>query len=356
MFWLASEIAGPDDIVVTIGTVGSLFDKLRRLGPGLMQFTKAVLHNRGSLVYLCGARSLQGALKDAIVISLARMARATIVNHLHGSDFRQFHDNGGPFTRALVRYVYRRVDCSIVLDESMRDQFADFPHMQIAVIGNCVDDAFRLGVREGARKELGADSALRVLFFGNILPEKGILDLVEGVETAGRANARIELVIAGQQIADTFDAALRARFGPDYVLPANISFRGPLFGEAKIAAFREAHLFALPSYFASEAVPVAALEAMASGCALLLSNWRYLPQAFAEAGAVFVEPRAPSAIAAQLVRLAADREALSQLADHNFDYSSDRYSEQGFKAELEKLFDSLEMRAAAHNGPSTPLE
>lgn len=356
MFWLAAEIAGPRDIVVTVGTEGRAVDKLRLFGLGLVKFARAVAQNRGSLVYLCGARSVQGALKDAILVGLARMTGATIVNHLHGSDFRAFYEGSGRLARALVRFIYRRVDCSIVLDESMRDQFAAFEDMQVAVIGNCVDDDFRQRARAGGRKSFAADTPLKVLYFGNLLPDKGILDLVEGVETAVRAGARIELVIAGQQMAGTFADALRGRFGPHYVLPANIVYRGPLFGTDKVAAFRDAHLFALPSHFASEAVPVAALEAMVSGCALLLSTWRYLPRVFAGAGAVFVEPRAPSAIAAQLVRLDADRDALRQLADHNFDYSSDRYSEQGFKSELETLLDSLEARRAVNGRPSAPLE
>jgi glycosyltransferase involved in cell wall biosynthesis len=346
MFWLAADVARQGDIVVTLTTEGRLAEKLVRFLPGILGFTAAVLRNRRSLVYFCAARSLMGVLKDAIVVGLAKLTGATIVNHLHGSDFRAFYEGCGRLGRALVRSVYRGVDCSIVLHESMRDQYAGFDTMHVALIGNCVDDAFRLGVREGARKIFTADTPLKVLFLGNILPDKGFLDLIEGVETAIRGGARVELMIAGQETAGTFAEALRGRFGENYALPDGIRFCGPLFGAAKIAAFREAHLFALPSHYASEAVPLAALEAMVSGCALLLSTWRYLPQVFAEAGAVFVEPRAPSAIAAQLIRLDSDRKALAALGDHNFDHAEKRYSEHTFKAELAALLATLEKRGA----------
>jgi hypothetical protein len=76
MFWLAAEIAGPRDIVVTAGTEGRAVDKLRLFGLGLVKFARAVAQTRGSLVYLCGARSVQGALKDAI---LSRMLSSSTI-------------------------------------------------------------------------------------------------------------------------------------------------------------------------------------------------------------------------------------------------------------------------------------
>ncbi len=74
---------------------------------------------------------------------------------------------------------------------------------------------------------------------------------------------------------------------------ANLSIRrctvlGPAFGAAKQAALTSAQAFVLPSYF--EALPMAALEAMANRLPCLLSTACNLPQAFTAGAALLAEP------------------------------------------------------------------
>ena len=92
---------------------------------------------------------------------------------------------------------------------------------------------------------------------------------------------------------------LKERFGD------RVSYAGVLQQDDKVRALRDADILVLPSY--SEGFPMAVLEAMAAGLALVVTRVGALPEIL-EPGthAIFVGTGDPSALAAALLELAAD--------------------------------------------------
>ena len=80
----------------------------------------------------------------------------------------------------------------------------------------------------------------------------------------------------------------------------SVHFLGPLFGEAKAAAYRCADAFVLPSF--SEGLPMAVLEAWACSLPVLMTPQCNLPEGFAVDAALPIEPDAAS-IAQGLAKL-----------------------------------------------------
>lgn len=162
-----------------------------------------------------------------------------------------------------------------------------------------------------------------VLFLGRIHPKKGVDLLLSAFSrVASGRNGTWRLVIAGpDQVGLRASLEARAR---QPGLKDRVEFVGPVYDSAKEALLQSAAVFVLPSQ--SEGVPVAAIEAMASGMPVLLSRACNLPEV-EEAGAGFVGEAEAGSVADLLERFMAlgdvERAAMGnrarQLARARFD-------------------------------------
>jgi glycosyltransferase involved in cell wall biosynthesis len=105
-----------------------------------------------------------------------------------------------------------------------------------------------------------------VLFLSRIHPKKGLDLLVEAFARAGTAG-RV-LVITGPDC-DGYEAEIR-RLVRARNVDESVIFTGPLYGRDRIAALRDADLFALPSH--QENFGIAVVEALAAGVPVLISD------------------------------------------------------------------------------------
>jgi glycosyltransferase involved in cell wall biosynthesis len=206
----------------------------------------------------------------------------------------------------------------IAVSESERDEasrLAPGAAARIMLIHNGVreaklpDDADR----DRVRAELGLEqSSVAVLFLGELIHRKQPLQFADAVTRARAANPAIVGIVAG-------DGPLRG---------ALERIRGD--GVRLLGARNDAHdlvaacdVFALPSRW--EGLSYAALEAMALGRAMLVSDGPGNPDAVGDAGIVF--PVGDSrAMAEALTRLAADAELRASLGRAAADRACERYS------------------------------
>jgi glycosyltransferase involved in cell wall biosynthesis len=117
-----------------------------------------------------------------------------------------------------------------------------------------------------------------ILFVGRVHPEKGIHVLVEAFASGARAAfADWKLMIVGPtetKLGGGGEAYLASLQRIARNAEGKITFAGPIFDSAKLAdAYRSARLFVYPSLSErGESFGLAPLEAMAHGCAVLVSN------------------------------------------------------------------------------------
>jgi len=125
-----------------------------------------------------------------------------------------------------------------------------------------------------------------VLFLGRVHEKKGADVLIEALSRPALSDIGLVAVIAGP-----VDEGYRARYeGLVAESPARnrIVLAGPVTGSRKAGLLAHATAFVLPSQ--SEGLPVAALEALASGCPTVLSPACNLPEAVAAGAGLEVAP------------------------------------------------------------------
>ena len=130
-----------------------------------------------------------------------------------------------------------------------------------------------------------------LLYLGRLDPIKGLENLVRGWARARRAGGAAArpwaLVIAGWAEQEEYEAGLR-RLGAEQDADGSIVFVGPLFAEAREAAYRSASACVLASL--SEGQPFGILEAWARARAVLMTEACHLPEGFSEGAALRVAP------------------------------------------------------------------
>lgn len=135
-----------------------------------------------------------------------------------------------------------------------------------------------------------------LLYLGRLHPKKGLANLLQAWARLGSddgsARRDWELVFAGwDQLGHEAELkSLAANLG----IANDTRFVGPAFGAAKLAAFRNADAFVLPSL--SEGLPMVVLEAWSYAKPVIMTPQCNLPEGFAADAAVSAQPNADSLV------------------------------------------------------------
>jgi glycosyltransferase involved in cell wall biosynthesis len=214
--------------------------------------------------------------------------------------------------RAALRWAFRNSRAALAVSEHTRramEQRLGLRPGAMGVVYNGIP--VPLGRREPVRRELRlADDELLVLAVGSLRPNKGhrvLLQALAGLP-AGEGGARWRLAIAGQGEEAEPLASEARRLG----LADRLHLLGQRDDVADVHA--AADVFAMPSY--SEGLPLALLEAMFAGSAIVASGVGGIPEAVTDqVEGLLTPPGDPQGLRGALARVLVDRALRRQLGD-----------------------------------------
>jgi glycosyltransferase involved in cell wall biosynthesis len=173
-----------------------------------------------------------------------------------------------------------------------------------------------------------------VLFLSRIDEKKG-LDLLLAAFAAARATApEALLVVAGDGPAPLL-ARLR-RQAADLGLAGHVLWAGFLGAERRWEALADAHVFVLPSR--SENFAVSAVEAMAAGVPVVVTDRVGVHPEIAGAGAGLVTPAAAGPLAEAMAALLTDGEAAREMGRRGRRLARERYAPETVTRRLVALY------------------
>ncbi|TKX67640.1 glycosyltransferase [Halorubrum sp. GN11GM_10-3_MGM] len=191
------------------------------------------------------------------------------------------------FDKLFGKRVLAEAECVIASSESEASQFSSVHpvgNKQIETVPNGIDlDKFDLLPDEGAFREeygIGSDVPI-VLFLSRLHERKGGGLLVSAFADVRDSYPDAKLVFVGPD--EGAREALEQQVD-DYGLSDDVLFTGPLYDEAKLAAYRDADVFVLPSTDRHESFGNVVLEALACGTSVVVTRVcgvaEYLPGRF----------------------------------------------------------------------------
>lgn len=315
------------EIDVLYNSGGSRFKSLILFLIGLFY---RLFFSKYDAIYFTSSRSKLGFIRDAILIILF-YKKSKVVNHLHGADFKLFYDSCGPLYKAAVEFVYKRVSNSIVLTEGMKKQYSQFPDMNVEVVPNFYleDNSSTFDERDFVRDKI------KVVFLSNLIPDKGIVELLSAVKKINLEHGiNLELAIAGSVLGYE---SVKLKIENEFSDCEFVKYLGVVSGDKKNKLLKSSHIFALPTYYPTEAQPISIIEAMASGCSILTTRHNYIEEFVTNDNGILIEKKSVQAIIDGLIFLHANREKLAKTSQYNVTYSKRVFSMNKYVSNIDKI-------------------
>jgi glycosyltransferase involved in cell wall biosynthesis len=298
----------------------------------LARMTWWSLRGRGRLVHVHGTK--RGSMfRKAVCVLVAKALRRQVVLHLHSGpgDIAIFKASLGRGGIWFLRLGIGRADAVVAVSEASAAAIGDaFGVPAIMVIPNLIAP---VAAGADAAGEDGRPIAVYLGGFENSV--KGGAVLLEALATAEFGGGRVLLAGPGEP-SDRDRHLIEARDA--------VEWRGWLDPAAKADVLRAAQIFVLPS--TSEGLPMALLEAMAYGLAIVATPVGGVPETVeAGADAMLVPAGDPTALRDALVDLLDDRELRRRLGAAARERSR-RFSPERVAAEFADLYRELLGNAA----------
>ncbi len=211
------------------------------------------------------------AVGPGLLIPVAKLLGLSVVFTHHGEDYRRDKWNGVAKAalrfgeRMAARFSNRMISVSRPVAKSIVERYPDLvSRIRVIPNGAALEAEAGTNAAEAASvlAELGLTPGRYVMTVARLVPEKGIHDLVEAA--SGLPEGMKLVVVGGAQHGGAYAEGLLAK-ASDRIVFAGAMPRGRI-----APLYRNTALFVLPSYH--EGLPIVALEALAMGARVLLSD------------------------------------------------------------------------------------
>jgi glycosyltransferase involved in cell wall biosynthesis len=308
---LDSDLASRCDLTyLAEGTRQGPLIKLRSALSALARLIKLLARRQVDLLHLhVGGGS--SFYRHMSYLALGHLARTPVLLHWHVPGAGEAQDAGlagGP-RRRLARWAINHAARVLVLSPAWAEALAALsgqPHasQRIVVLPNPVDCDLLRPPDDPAQRRPDT-----VLFLGDFSRRKGVRDLLAAAPGVLQRHPAARFIIAGG--APPANVAAQAQ-----PLGEAVCFPGFVRGADKLRWLQEATLLALPSY--AEGLPMAVLEAMATGLPVVTTPVGGVPDFFSDGvNGLLTPPGDVPALVGALTRLLADADARQAMGQHN---------------------------------------
>lgn len=205
--------------------------------------------------------------RKSLIVLPVFLLRVPVIFHIHDGEFSNFYwSRCGDIARYLVRKILESSSSVIALSNSWVEELKVIAPKAVVV---CIPNPVELNPmvdREG--RDPGSIS---ILFLGRLSKEKGVFDLLAAFAEIQNVPVKWSLILAGNG-----DLEKVQQLTNDLGLSATVELPGWVGPAKKAELLNRADVLVLPSYF--EGLPMAILEAMASGLPVVSSRVGGIPE------------------------------------------------------------------------------
>ncbi|CAM3776428.1 glycosyltransferase family 4 protein [Marinicrinis lubricantis] len=289
-------VPGKSDLMIDIKLKNILLKRIGRLkGHSWEQLELPFFSRGGFLVNLCNTGPMYKRMQQVTIHDAAVFANPKAFSRT----FRSWY-------RYLLKRLTKSTSFITTVSNFSRDEiskYCDVTPCKISVVypgkeqleGELQPDNLFL-------KEQGLDQKKYILAVSSLNPNKNFNSILKAVDLMTK-EYDVSIVVAG---------AINRRVSGNYQLDnqSNVQYVGYVTDEQLIALYKNASCFVFPSFYEGFGLPP--IEAMASGCPVIVSNTSSIPEVCGDA-AVYCDPNSPQDIAEKIELVIRDEELQKSL-------------------------------------------
>lgn len=215
-----------------------------------------LIARKPDLVYIGITAKGAAFYKDAFLVALCKLFGCQMVFH--------FNNKGVSTNNELQSYIYKLVfknSRAIVLSELLYGDIQRyFKKSDVAICPYGIEDSASNTIGVMRAVTFAEPNRNTILYLGNLIKTKGCLVLVEACNLLNIKGVDFKCLLVGGEgdiTASQLNATIR-----QYNLEEKVFYLGKMLGEEKAEVFRKADVFAFPTFYSFEALPIVNIEAM----------------------------------------------------------------------------------------------
>jgi glycosyltransferase involved in cell wall biosynthesis len=287
-----------------------------------LRFLKAVRSYQPDIAHIATA-SGSSFIKHSVCVLMARFFGCHVILHPHCS-YKALYANRGKSWQWFFRWVMRRTDGVITLSKEWFQLKSILPNCEVHYLPNAINIKQYAKIAVDHLENDYADRPIKIFYLGYLGRMKGIVDLVDAIGDLNSSIGEISLDLVGGELMKGELEIIRERIRSKH-LDQIVQIYPPAFGDEKLTFFHKADIFVYPSY--DEGMPMAIIEAMASGLPIIATNVGGIPDLVKdEVNGLLVEPGRPDQISAALKRLCTEQDLNLSMRGESVRLAAEQYN------------------------------
>lgn len=278
-------------------------------------------------VHMASYRSTYRKLK---YVDFLKKHNKKVIIHIHGGSFMRFYEKQNDKKKKYIKDALNNAEMVIGLSDKWKEKFES----KFGLV-NCVSLSNGIDI-EQYEKAIVAPEVYQesFIFLGRLGKGKGAYDLVDAIEQAVKVVPNLKCYMAGDGEVDKFRELIRER-----KLEKNIEVVGWVNLDKKMELLKNVATLVLPSY--SEGLPMAVLEGMACGKAIISTSVGAIPEVVKVENGIIIQPGDVSSLEKALISCCKDKEMMQTMSKANIQKIDQEFSMRNMHQKLEAYYNEV---------------
>ncbi len=292
-------------------------------------------------------------LRDFPIYFINSFFKTRFICHLVGSDLTTFFNQTNRLEKLILKKFFSNISCWVLLGNNMKKQVENvYENLEIKKSSKCfsqgklnyeIISGFSKNEIPFSEKDLeekihNFKGEIIVGYLSNFIEEKGISEFIEAViDLKEKHNLDIKAWFAGAKVGhltERVSKAIASSKDKDFIEKLE-----PIFGLEKGEKLKKTHIFVLPTYYKTEALPLSLVEAMKFGCACISSDIGEIKGLLEDDRGVILEKVTKEEVAEAIINMTKDLNKTKNMMLNSYRFVDEKFSYPYYKKRIKNLVD-----------------